>query len=53
MARNEEKALTLFSKWQTFKRDFHAGNIPSLPSLRLCLCLPVSPFLSLAVAVAA
>ena len=25
MARNEEKALTLFNKWQTFKKDFHAG----------------------------
>lgn len=23
MARNEEKALTLFNKWDTFKRDFH------------------------------
>lgn len=25
MARNEEKALTLFNKWHTFKKDFHAG----------------------------
>ena len=25
MARNEEKALTLFNRWQTFKKDFHAG----------------------------
>jgi hypothetical protein len=25
MARNEEKALTLFSRWQTFKKEFHAG----------------------------
>lgn len=24
MARNEEKALTLFNKWQTFKADFHS-----------------------------
>ncbi len=27
MARNEEKALTLFSRWQTFKQDFHSGNL--------------------------
>ena len=28
MARNEEKALTLFNKWHTFKQEFHAvsGN---------------------------
>jgi hypothetical protein len=28
MARNQEKALTLFNKWHTFKQDFHAvsGN---------------------------
>eukprot|EP01040_Poterioochromonas_malhamensis_P011760 gene11760-12832_t len=28
MARNEEKAFTLFNKWQTFKQDYHAvsGN---------------------------
>eukprot|EP01038_Epipyxis_sp_PR26KG_P008709 gene8709-11768_t len=25
MARNEEKALTLFSKWTTFKKDYHAN----------------------------
>ena len=27
MARNEEKALTLFSKWSTFKADYHSGNL--------------------------
>ena len=27
MARNEEKALTLFNRWQSFKKDFHAGFI--------------------------
>lgn len=26
MARNEEKAMTLFSKWTTFKRDFHSAS---------------------------
>jgi hypothetical protein len=26
MARNEEKALTLFSKWSTFKTDYHSGE---------------------------
>jgi hypothetical protein len=26
MARNEEKALTLFSKWSTFKTDYHSGK---------------------------
>ena len=26
MARNEEKALTLFSKWTTFKKDFHSSK---------------------------
>jgi hypothetical protein len=26
MARNEEKALTLFNKWHTFKKDFHAST---------------------------
>lgn len=26
MARNEEKANTLFSKWSTFKKDFHADK---------------------------
>jgi pre-mRNA-splicing factor ISY1 len=41
MARNEEKAFTLFNKWQTFKQEFHAsagnrrpllsGNETSLP----------------------
>lgn len=33
MARNEEKALTLFSKWQTFKRDFHADKNNRRPLL--------------------
>lgn len=26
MARNEEKALTLFNKWHTFKKDFHSSK---------------------------
>lgn len=26
MARNEEKAMTLFSKWTTFRRDFHSAS---------------------------
>jgi hypothetical protein len=26
MARNEEKAMTLFSKWTTFKTDYHSGK---------------------------
>jgi hypothetical protein len=25
MARNEEKALTLWNKWHTFKNNFHSG----------------------------
>eukprot|EP01033_Poteriospumella_lacustris_P014128 gene14128-10090_t len=33
MARNEEKALTLFSKWQTFKKDFHADKNNRRPLL--------------------
>jgi hypothetical protein len=36
MARNEEKALTLFNKWQTFKKDFHAGFIAMLWKLVVC-----------------
>jgi len=27
MARNEEKALTLFNRWQTFKKDFHSSKV--------------------------
>jgi len=26
MARNEEKALTLFSRWTTFKKDYHSSE---------------------------
>lgn len=33
MARNEEKALTLFNKWQTFKKDFHAKDANLRPLL--------------------
>jgi pre-mRNA-splicing factor ISY1 len=41
MARNEEKALTLFNKWHTFKKDFHsgAGNRRPLVSTE-CQSLP-------------
>lgn len=31
MARNEEKALTLFNKWQTFKKDFHSVSSNKRP----------------------
>ena len=31
MARNEEKALTLFSKWNTFKSTFHADSANRRP----------------------
>jgi pre-mRNA-splicing factor ISY1 len=31
MARNEEKALTLFNKWQTFKSEFHASRANRRP----------------------
>ena len=27
MARNEEKAFTLFNKWTTFKKQFHTGKL--------------------------
>lgn len=41
MARNEEKALTLFSKWQTFKKDFHASGSNRRPLLASsCESLP-------------
>uniref|UniRef100_A0A7S3M565 Pre-mRNA-splicing factor ISY1 n=2 Tax=Spumella elongata TaxID=89044 RepID=A0A7S3M565_9STRA len=33
MARNEEKALTLFSKWTTFKKDFHSTDTGRRPFL--------------------
>jgi pre-mRNA-splicing factor ISY1 len=33
MARNEEKALTLFSKWTSFKKDFHSGDNCDVKSL--------------------
>jgi pre-mRNA-splicing factor ISY1 len=33
MARNEEKAFTLFNKWQTFKQDFHASRANRRPFL--------------------
>jgi hypothetical protein len=29
MARNEEKALTLFNKWHTFKKEFHESKLLS------------------------
>jgi pre-mRNA-splicing factor ISY1 len=31
MARNEEKAMNLFNKWQTFKHEFHAVNANRRP----------------------
>jgi pre-mRNA-splicing factor ISY1 len=33
MARNEEKALTLFNKWQTFKSEFHSTRSNRRPLL--------------------
>ena len=33
MARNEEKAMTLFSKWSTFKEESHAGEQKRRPLL--------------------
>lgn len=33
MARNEEKAASLFNKWQTFKKDYHAGASNRRPLL--------------------
>lgn len=33
MARNEEKALTLFNRWQTFKKDFHSDASNRRPLL--------------------
>lgn len=33
MARNSEKAMTLFSKWQTFKADFHSDKANRRPLL--------------------
>jgi pre-mRNA-splicing factor ISY1 len=33
MARNEEKAMTLFSKWSTFKEEAHAGEKKRRPIL--------------------
>lgn len=41
MARNEEKALTLFNKWHTFKKDFHASASNRRPLLASeCQSLP-------------
>ena len=41
MARNEEKALTLFNKWQTFKKDFHSGVSTQRPFIaQECESLP-------------
>jgi hypothetical protein len=41
MARNEEKALTLFNKWQTFKKDYHAGEQNRRPLVSAeCQSLP-------------
>lgn len=41
MARNEEKALTLFNKWQTFKKDYHAGDQNKRPlATTECQSLP-------------
>ena len=41
MARNEEKALTLFNKWQTFKRDYHAEGQNRRPLVSAeCQSLP-------------
>lgn len=41
MARNEEKALTLFNKWQTFKKDYHAGEQNRRPLVTAeCQSLP-------------
>ena len=31
MARNEEKAMNLFNKWQTFKKDYHAKDANRRP----------------------
>ena len=33
MARNEEKAMNLFNKWQTFKKDFHSKDSNRRPLL--------------------
>jgi pre-mRNA-splicing factor ISY1 len=33
MARNEEKAMNLFNKWTTFKREFHSKNANRHPLL--------------------
>lgn len=41
MARNEEKALTLFNKWHTFKKDFHSGAANRRP-LVAAECMSVS-----------
>jgi len=41
MARNEEKALTMFNKWQTFKKDYHAGEQNRRPLVSAeCQSLP-------------
>ena len=41
MARNEEKALTLFNKWQTFKSEFHSNRANRRPLLASdCETLP-------------
>jgi pre-mRNA-splicing factor ISY1 len=41
MARNEEKALTLWSKWTTFKKDFHSASTNRRPLLSSdCSSLP-------------
>ena len=47
MARNEEKAMSLFNKWQTFKKDYHAGirlylNSQFCHIVLLCLLLESS-----------
>lgn len=41
MARNEEKALTLFNKWHTFKSEFHASRSNRRPLVATeCESLP-------------
>lgn len=37
MARNEEKALTLFSRWTTFKKDYHSSK--SINQLLTAACI--------------